>query len=158
MTHASQYIYTTLGLALTSLLSLTNCAKDQSLIADVGLRQIRVVAQDNANRSQVTRVHLVFPKNNALLADLRKMDASTYFSQVGQLLNDYPNDLEIVELEVVPGLSFDKNIELKDYRSKAVLVFFDYDKSLRGRHREELRKLCRKAQLNLGRNDVTISY
>lgn len=147
-----------LSLALATAFLLANCAKDQSLIADVGLRSVRLVAQENANKKQVIRVHFVFPKNSDLLAELRKMDATTYFEQVGQLLNDYPNDLEIVEAEVVPGMSVDKEIELKDFRSKAVLVFFDYDKSLRGRHREELRKLCRSAQINLGRNDVTISY
>lgn len=148
----------TVKLAGITLLFLAGCTKDQVFLPTVGLRNIRVTAQEDANKQQVTRVHFVFPKAEALLAELRKMDATAYFEQAAQLQATYPNDLEVVEIEIAPGMTVDRTVCLKDFRSRSVLVFCNYDASIRGSHREELRKLCRKAKVLLGRNGATITY
>lgn len=137
---------------------LMGCSTTTELISSVGLRKVKVIAREDANGGRVTRMHFVFPKSNELLLELKKMDASTYFDQAEQLIANNPNDLEVVVVEAVPGLTSEVKIQLKDYRSKAALVFVDYDSNSRGLYREEFRRFCRFATVTLFHNHITIAY
>ncbi|MDR2464384.1 MAG: hypothetical protein LBD36_02090 [Holosporales bacterium] len=142
----------------TLLLFLVSCTNDLVKVPSVGLKRVTVVAQKDANNSSVTTVHLVFPKTDDVYTTLNKMDAIAYFAAFRDLLASFPNDLEIVVIEAVPGLSVTEKICLKDFASKAVIVFASYDQSIPGTHRETLRTLCKQVSISLGRNSFTVSY
>lgn len=127
-------------------------------IPKVWLKQVTVSAQKDANKELVTVVHFVFPKTEDLYKEFKKMDALAYFAAIDQLITDYPNDLEVVPIEIVPGMTLTKEIHLKDFSSQAVLIFARYDDSIPGMHREELKKMCKKAHVSLGRNSFSVSY
>jgi hypothetical protein len=124
----------------------------------VSLKHITVSAQPGANFDLVTLVHFVFPKTPDLYKELKKMDAVSYFAVEKQLLADYVNDLEVVAVEIAPGMVRTEHVKLKDFRSQAVLVFARYDAALPGLHREELSLRKKKVHIVLGRNKFVVSY
>lgn len=137
---------------------LAGCSSSFLVIPKVGLREVTVTASKNANRDHVTLVHFVFPKSEALYQELKKMDAQAYFAVAAQLALDYPNDLEVVAVEVAPGMRVTEKIQLKDFKSRAALVFARYENDIPGLHREELRSLCKKTHISLGRSTFTVTY
>lgn len=144
--------------ALAAVVLLVGCASDLLVVPKVGLREVNVSACKNANRDHVTLVHFVCPKSDALYQELKKMDAQAYFAVAEQLALDHPNDMEVIAVEVVPGMSVTEKVQLKDFRSRAVIVFARYEKDIPGLHREELRSLCKKAHISLGRAAFTVTY
>ncbi|GHS94591.1 hypothetical protein AGMMS49949_08490 [Alphaproteobacteria bacterium] len=124
----------------------------------VALKKIIVSAQSGANKDLVTLVHFVFPKTEDLYKDLKKMDATTYFAVANQLAADFASDLEIIPIEIAPEMTVKENVCLKDFRSKAVLVFARYDGNLPGVHREELRVRESKVNISLGRAGFVVTY
>lgn len=144
--------------ALSAVALLVGCASDLLVVPKVGLREVTVSASKNANRDHVTLVHFVFPKSETLYQELKKMDAQAYFALSEQLALDHPNDLEVVAVEVAPGMSVTERIQLRDFSARAVIVFARYENDIPGLHREELRSLCKKANISLGRAAFTVTY
>lgn len=144
--------------ALSIVAMLAGCSSSFFVVPKVGLREVTVTASKNANRDHVTLVHFVFPKSEALYRELKKMDAQAYFSVATQLALDYPNDLEVVAVEVAPGMRVTEKIQLKDFRAQAALVFARYENDIPGLHREELRSLCKKTNISLGNSTFTVTY
>lgn len=133
-------------------------APDMMVFPKVALREVTVSASKNANREHVTLVHFVFPKSTDLYNELKKMDAQAYFAAAEQLIHDHPNDLEIIPIEIVPGMTITQEVKLKTFDSRAALVFARYEDEIPGLHREELRDLCKKVRILLGRAGFTVIY
>ncbi|GHS93063.1 hypothetical protein AGMMS49949_05910 [Alphaproteobacteria bacterium] len=124
----------------------------------VALKKITVSAQPGANKDFVTLVHFVFPKTEDLYKELKKMDATAYFAVANQLTADFASDLEIIPIEIAPEMTLKENVYLKDFRTKAVLVFARYDSNLPGVHREELRVRESKVNISLERAGFVVTY
>ncbi|MDR1597968.1 MAG: hypothetical protein LBR89_03465 [Holosporales bacterium] len=144
---------------LTALLTLlTGCGGYKVMVPTVALKKVTVVAQKEANKEMVTTVHFVFPKTETLAEEIRKMDAVAYFAAFADIKASHPNDIEIVSIEAVPGISTSQKIQLEDFNSQAAIVYARYDDSIPGAHREELKKRCSKVIISLGRTSFGVAY
>ncbi|WP_434155569.1 type VI secretion protein [Pseudomonas sp. JZ134] len=111
-----------------------------SLFAEkVALDHITVDVDPRANNDTPIAIDFVATADSVLEERLKGTTAAQWFEQRDQLQKDYPGQLNIWSLELVPGQFMALNdIPLKGQRSHGLLVFASYNTP--GAHRLVLQK------------------
>lgn len=103
----------------------------------VELRSVAVNVAEDANDHTPIALDFVAIKDPALLAVLQKTTASQWFLNKQQFLADYPDQLLLWSLEVVPGAVVEEDrIPFKRERMAGLLMFAGY--ATEGAHRLRL--------------------
>jgi len=119
-------LLTLASLLLSSLLGCSSIAKLWSGTPTAKLSSIKVVALADANQGQATELDLVFSYQTDIKQTL-PADAPSWFAQRAAVQAKYAGQLDVVSLEVPPGLVI-ATVQLPARHAKAVdvLVYANY--------------------------------
>ena len=101
---------------------------------------LKILAAPNANGDSPVAVDIVVPYSMDMLDQLVGITAREWFAKKDQYRRDFPTQVEVVELEVVPGTVRDVALELRDAgEAEGALVFANY--FAEGEHRVRIDRL-----------------
>jgi type VI secretion system protein len=83
-------------------------------------------AKEDINDSSPVKIHLIVIYKDDVLTQIGKMDAKSYFHSVDQIKTDYPGDIDIFEMDIVPGQNITAPVKLSRMDSVGGFVFAHY--------------------------------
>lgn len=121
----------------------------------VWLEHVSFRASDDMNDQTPVTVHIVVVYDAALLADIVKLDASSYFEKIDQMKIDNAGKIDVFPFDLIRGQRLnDQTISPSKMSGEGVVIFARYSNS--GPHRAVLSDEAA-IIVDLGREDFRIS-
>lgn len=121
----------------------------------VALEQVMFVVDEDMNEKGAVKVHLVIVYEKELLAELKKMSASAYFSGVKQLTKDHPDKMKVFEWTFVAKKRVTKWIDVPHDTSFLTplggFIFANYTSP--GDHRASMPEACKKMKVHFQKKE-----
>jgi|GEM_PF-3666019 len=119
------------------------------------VREIKLIAEEDANQGMATMVDIVFLYQNDL-ADLLPKSADEWFPNRFRWRHGNPGQIDIVSLEVPPGRAIDPVTLPKHYKKSVKVVIYTSHIMPEGRMALDISK-SRKTLVRVEANKVTIA-